>query len=69
MFEYQQSIDARLCAIVLNANGAKKEGKKQFEIKDFLPDHKAKKDKMTPEQYELMMLQKTIALGGTVNYR
>lgn len=68
-FEYQQFIDARLCAVIYTANGVKKKDNTYFDVKDFLPDQKAKKEKMTPEQYELMMLQKTIALGGQVNFK
>jgi hypothetical protein len=68
-FEFEQLISARLCTVILNANGATKENKKRFEIKDFMPEEKSKIKKLTPEQYQLMMIQKTIAAGGTVNYR
>jgi hypothetical protein len=66
--EFTMSLEARLCAIVLNANGAKKKDKRAFEAADFLPPQKKKKKQVpTIEQYQEMMKVAVLKMGGTVS--
>lgn len=38
--KYQQYVEARLCAVIMNANGARKEDDdSSFTVEDFLPDN------------------------------
>jgi len=62
-------LEARLCAVIMNANGAKTENRERFEMKHFLPDERRSTQKMTPEQYEYALRMKTISAGGTVIYQ
>ena len=70
--EYERERDsirhAELLVAVLNAPHYRKNNQKPYEVSDFWTHGTKKQEKMTPEQYQLMMLQKTIAIGGTVNY-
>jgi len=45
----------------------KKGAKYPYEVEQFLP--KKKKEKPTIEQYELMLRQQTVAMGGQVIYK
>jgi hypothetical protein len=65
--EFESSLAARLCAVVMNANGATKQNKKPFETEDFQPKKQSKKQQFTAEQYEMMAKAATIKMGGTVN--
>ena len=64
--EIQSTLEARLCAIVLNANGVTKRGKKPFEINDFMPQ---KKEHFTSEQLEQMAQASVMKMGGEVEYK
>ena len=59
------ALNARLCAIIYNANGVQKQNKKPFEMKDFLPEDK-KNVPHSVEDIELMVRNATIAAGGKV---
>jgi len=59
------SLNARLCAIIYNANGVQKQNKKPFEMKDFLLEDK-KRVPHSVEDIELMIRNATIAAGGKV---
>lgn len=65
-YEYQSYMDARLCAVILNANGAKKQNKKPFEVEDFLPQKKTNKKELTIEQHKEIMKAAVLKMGGTV---
>lgn len=67
--EYTQSIDARLCAIILNANSRLKQNKKPFETEDFLPTKNNNNAQLTAEQYEMKLLNSTRAMGGKIIYK
>lgn len=59
-------LEARLCAIILNANGAKKDNNTHFEIKDFVGDNHQHDTPKTIEDLELMVRNATLAAGGKV---
>lgn len=63
--EVRNKLEARLCAVVLTANGATKAGKKPYEVDDFMP--KKKSVPKTPEQLEQQALAATMKMGGVVN--
>lgn len=63
--EIRNKLEARLCAVVLTANGATKAGKKPYTVEDFMPQEKA--TPKTPEQLEQMALAATMKLGGVVS--
>jgi hypothetical protein len=63
--EIRNRLEARLCAIVLTANGATKAGKKPYDVEDFMP--KAKSVSRTPEEIERMALDATVKMGGVVS--
>lgn len=65
--EYRNTLEARLCAVILNANGVTRKDKQQFEISDFMPSEK--KQALTPELLEKKAMIETAKLGGTVSYR
>lgn len=60
------NIEARLCSVIMNANGAKKENHRNFEMKDFLPDKTTHNTPKNVEDFELMVRYATIAAGGHV---
>jgi hypothetical protein len=64
--EFRSSLEARLCAIVLNANGVTKKNKKMFDLDDFMPVKKSKP--MTPEQLEQIAKAAVMKMGGEVEY-
>lgn len=67
-FEFQMNLEARLCAVILNANGRMKKGKKPFETMDFIPKATTKKQQpLTAEQYEQIAKAATLKCGGVVN--
>lgn len=66
-YEFNSAVQARLCAIVLNANGVTKKGKKPFEVNDFMPAKKSKPK--TPEQLEHMAKTAAMRLGGSVTQK
>ena len=70
-FKFEQEIHsqrhAELLTAVLNAPHFQKKDKKPHEVKEFLPQQK--KEKPTVEQYELMLRNSTLALGGKINYQ
>lgn len=63
--EVRNKLEARLCAIVLTANGATKPGKKPYDVDDFMP--KKVSVPKTPEQLEQMALAATMKMGGVVS--
>lgn len=63
--EVRNKLEARLCAIVLTANGATKPGKKPYDVDDFMP--KKVSVPKTPEQLEQMALAATMKMGGIVS--
>lgn len=68
--EFTSVLEARLCAIVLTANGKTKKNKKVFETSDFLPPKiipKKKKRALTIEQHKEIMRAAVLKAGGTVN--
>lgn len=67
-YEYWNTLEARLCAVVYNANGVTRKDKKPFEIDDFMPNDQ-KKQKMTPELLEKKAMAETLKMGGKVNTR
>jgi len=58
---------SELLVAIMNAPHFHKQDKKPYDMDDFLP--KKKKDKPTIEQYELMLRNSTIAMGGNVIYK
>lgn len=60
--EFELSLNARLCAIIYNANGAKKEGGGSFRMEDFLESRE--EVPQDPEQYHLLLKRMNKALGG-----
>lgn len=66
-FEYdiRNKLEARLCAVVLNANGVQKTGKKPFDVDDFMP--KKRERARSAEELEHMALAATQRMGGEVN--
>ena len=63
--EFELRLNARLCAIIYNANGVKKDNYKTFEMKDFLPEKK--EAPQTVEELEYMVQMATLAAGGSVS--
>lgn len=63
-YDIRNKLEARLCAVVLNANGVQKSGKKPFDVDDFLP-HKRDRAK-SAEELEQMALAATMRMGGEV---
>jgi hypothetical protein len=64
--EYNSTLEARLCAIVLTANGHKKSNKKAYSVSDFMPVKKS--TPKTPEQYEELAKAAAIKMGGHVEF-
>lgn len=62
--EITNKLEARLCAIVLSANGVLKPGKKPYGIEDFMP--KKKDIPRTVEDLEQMAITATKRMGGVV---
>lgn len=60
---------AELLTAILNAPYSKRKDKRLYEVDDFYRPPSKKKEKMTAEQYELVLRQQTIAMGGTVVYK
>lgn len=60
----RNKLEARLCAIVLNANGVQKTGKKPFDVEDFMPKGKAKVK--SPAELEAIAMAATIKMGGKI---
>jgi hypothetical protein len=61
---------AEILAAILNTSFGpylKRGMKYPYDAEQFLP--KEKKEKPTIEQYELMLKQQTLAMGGTVTYK
>lgn len=71
--EYEHERDslkhAELLVAVLNAPHYRNNNNRPYEVSDFWTPITKNAEKMTPEQYETMMLQKTIAMGGQVVYK
>lgn len=65
--DFNLALNARLCAVILNANGVQKKNKKPFEMKDFLPEENSKRAPHSVEDIELMIRNATIAAGGNVS--
>lgn len=65
----RSSLEARLCAVVLNANGATKKNKKPYEMEDFMPVIKKEKQHFTPEQLEQIAKAACMKMGGDVEYK
>jgi hypothetical protein len=65
--EYQQYIEARLCAVIMNANGARKEDDDSaFTVEDFLPQSSQEiPPELQDELNEIRMRRTVKALGGT----
>ena len=64
-WEYRQTIDARLCVVVLKANRITKANGEEFEISDFMPST-PEEIEMSPEAYDLMLRRMTKAMGGQI---
>ena len=65
--EFTASLEARLCAIVLNANGVTKKNKELFDVEDFMPKKTSKKSaEKTVEQLEQMAKFAAMRMGGSV---
>lgn len=60
----RNKLEARLCAVVLRANGVMKGRNKPFEIDDFMP--KDKDVPKSPEDLERMAMMATKRMGGVV---
>jgi hypothetical protein len=65
--EFTSILQARLCSVIMNANGALKSNKKPFEIEDFMPQAKKKKPVLTIEQHKEVMKMAVLKMGGTIN--
>jgi hypothetical protein len=65
-YDFRNRLEARLCAIVLTANGVMKSGRTPYDTKDFMPK-KAEAPK-TAEQLEQMAIAAVTKLGGEVSY-
>jgi hypothetical protein len=63
--ELQNKLEARLCAVVLTANGVVKPGKKAYGIEDFMPSTKTKVKSI--EDLEQMAMRSTMMMGGEVS--
>ena len=63
--EFIATLEARLCAIVLNANGVTKKNKDLFDVEDFMPVSK-KSSVKTVEQLEAMAQFAAMRMGGSV---
>jgi len=66
--EFQSSLMANICAAVMQANGAKKKDKRQFEPSDFMPksSKKSKNVPRTVEQLQEMARASVLKCGGTI---
>lgn len=64
--EITSRLEARLCAVILTANGVMKHGKTPYDTEDFMP--KEKTVAKTPEQLEQIAKAATMKLGGEVFY-
>ena len=62
--EIQNKLEARLCAIVLTANGVLKSGKRPYDTDDFKPRKKTTPTKV--EDLEQMAMRATMMMGGEV---
>ena len=65
--EFQLSLNARLCAVIYNANGAKKENGSLFTTDDFLEERT--EIPPDPEQYNLLLKRMNKAMGGREIHR
>jgi hypothetical protein len=64
-WEYRQTIDARLCVVILKANGVTKESGEQFDISDFMSSE-TEDVEIPPEAYDLLLRRMTKAMGGEI---
>lgn len=64
--EIRNKLEARLCAVVLTANGVMKSGKTPYSVEDFMPK-KAKTLPRSPEDLEKMAIAATMLMGGEVS--
>jgi hypothetical protein len=64
--EIKHKLEARLCAVVLTANGVMKSGKTPYGVDDFMPK-KTKALPRSPEDLEKMALTATMMMGGEVS--
>jgi len=65
--ELQLKLNARLCAVILNANGAKKENGSSFSMEDFLGQDE--NVPQNPELYSLLLKRMNTAMGGREIHR
>jgi hypothetical protein len=65
--DYNNRVLANLLVSISNAPRFGKRDNKPYEFTDFYYEKK-KSQKLSTEQYELMLRNQTIAMGGTVNY-
>ena len=65
-YKYNQYIEARLCAVIMSANGARKEDNDEpFTVEDFLPENiESIPPELQEELDELKMRRICKALGG-----
>lgn len=65
-YKFQQYIEARLCAVIMNANGARKdEDESQFTVEDFLPNEIENIPPELREELDELKMRRTVkALGG-----
>ncbi|MCK9310671.1 MAG: hypothetical protein M0P26_00170 [Bacteroidales bacterium] len=64
--EIRHKLEARLCAVVLSANGVMKSGKTPYSVEDFMPKKQKARPK-SPEELEKMALTATMMMGGEVS--
>lgn len=62
--ETRNKLEARLCAVIMNANGVTKSGNKKFDVNDFMPDNK--EQPVSPDELEQAALAATMKMGGEV---
>lgn len=64
-YKYNQYIEARLCAVIMSANGARTEDDEPFTVEHFLPDNIENiPPELQEELDELKMRRICKALGG-----
>jgi hypothetical protein len=64
--EITNKLEARLCAVVLSANGVMKHSNTPYSMEDFMPK-KNKTLPKSPEDLEKMALTATMMMGGEVS--